>query len=143
MEADANSPVVKLCAQGIAAEMAGRVEEAAELYQQSWVARANDYDACIAAHYVARVQSTPQEALRWNREALRYAEAANDARVEAFYPSLYLNLGKAHEDAGNKEEAKKFYRLAEGKSATLPEGAYADTVRRGIAKGLERMSQQG
>jgi tetratricopeptide (TPR) repeat protein len=143
LEADANSPVVKLCAQGIAAEIAGKVEEAAELYQQAWMARADDYDACIAAHYVARVQRTAQEVLRWNREAVQYAEAVNDARVEAFYPSLYLNLGKAYEDAGNKEEAKKFYGLAEGKTAILPEGAYADTVRRGIAKGLERVSQQG
>ena len=143
MEADANSPVVKLWAQGIAAEMAGKVEEAAELYQHAWMVRADDYDACIAAHYVARVQRTTQEVLRWNREALRYAEAVSDARVEAFYPSLYLNLGKAYEDAGNKEEAKKFYGLAEGKTATLPEGACADTVRRGIAKGLERVSQPG
>jgi hypothetical protein len=71
---------------------------------------------------------------------LRHAAALNDIRVEAFYPSLYLNMGKAHEDTGNTGEAKRFYRLAMEKAAVLPEGKYADTVRRGIAQGLERVS---
>ena len=140
MEIDSNNPVVRLCAAGIRAEMAGRLEEAVGVYQQAWDARADDYDACIVAHYVARVQRTPSEALYWNQESLRRAEAVNDARVEAFYPSLYLNLGKAHEDAGNKEEAKRFYGLAQEKAGVLPEGKYADTVRLGIAHGLERVS---
>jgi tetratricopeptide (TPR) repeat protein len=141
MEVNSNNPVVKLCAEGILAEMAGQLKEAARLYQQAWLARADDYDACIVAHYVARVQSTPQDALHWNQEALRYAETVKDGRVDAFYPSLYLNLGKAYEDAGNKEEAKKFYGLAAGKTAILSEGEYADTVKHGIAKGLERVSE--
>jgi hypothetical protein len=32
-----------------------------------------------------------------------------DDRVREFYPSLYLNMGKAHEDIGNREAAKRFY----------------------------------
>jgi tetratricopeptide (TPR) repeat protein len=139
MEIDSNNPVVRLCAAGISAEMAGRLEEAARLYQQAWDARADDYDACVVAHYLARVQRTRGGVLYWNQESLRRAEAVNDARVEAFYPSLYLNMGKAHEDAGNKDEAKRFYGLAAEKAAVLPEGKYADTVRLGIAHGLERV----
>ncbi len=84
MEIDPNNPVVRLCAAGISAEMAGRLDEAAGLYQQAWDARADDYDACIVAHYLARVQRTPSEALRWNQESLRHAEAVNDSRWKHF-----------------------------------------------------------
>lgn len=120
--------------------MAGKLEEAAARYQQASDARANDYDACIVAHYMARVQQTSDEGLRWNQESLRHADAVNADRVETFYPSLYLNMGKAHEDVGNKDEAKRFYGLADEKAAVLPEGKYADMVRRGIAQGVERVS---
>jgi tetratricopeptide (TPR) repeat protein len=140
VEIDPNNPIVKLCAEGISAEMAGLVDEAASLYQQAWDARTDDYDACIVAHYLARIQRTTQDALYWNTEALRHAETVNDERVVQFYPSLYLNMGKAHEDAGNKEEAREFYGLAVEKAALLPEGKYADMVKRGSAQGLERVS---
>ncbi|RGC68468.1 hypothetical protein C5N14_13190 [Micromonospora sp. MW-13] len=37
--------------------------------------RTDDYDACVAAHYLARQQDDPEEILRWNQEALRHAFA--------------------------------------------------------------------
>ena len=138
MAIDPNNPVVKLCAEGIAAEMAGRASEAAALYQHAWETRADDFDACIVAHYLARVQSTLQDSLHWNEEALRYAQAVDSARVEDFYPSLHLNLGKSHEDLGNREDAKGFYRLAADGATTLPEGRLNDMVRHGAAEGLKR-----
>jgi hypothetical protein len=55
-------------------------------------------------------------------------------------PSLYLNIGKAHEDLGNRERAKRYYELAATKMSHLPEGRYADIVRDGIKRGLERVS---
>lgn len=141
METDPNNPVVRLCAEGINSEMAGKADEATRLYQEAWEARTDDYEACIAAHYLARVQRTPNEVLNWNRESLRYADAVNDERVEGFYPSLYLNMGKAYEDLGKREEARKFYGLAEGKAITLPEGKYGDVVRHGVTEGLKRVAE--
>jgi hypothetical protein len=143
MEIDPNNPVVKLCAEGIAAEMAGRIDDAEKLYQDAWNAKTDDYEACMAAHYVARVQKTPSDSLFWNSESLRYAEGVNDARAAGFYPSLYLNLGKAHEDLGNPAEAEKFYLLAESNVGVLGEGSYAETVRRGVANGLARLRNVG
>ena len=105
---DPNNPVVKLCAAGISEEMAGRRGEAAKLYLDTWSSRTSDYEACIAAHYVARLQSTPEDVLRWNSEALRFAESANDSELRGFFPSLYLNLGKSYEDLKNLADAKKF-----------------------------------
>jgi tetratricopeptide (TPR) repeat protein len=137
METDPNNPVVRLCAQGISAGMGGRADDAKRLYQEAWEARTDDYEASIVAHYLARVQRTPDEVLNWNRESLRYADAVNDERVAGFYPSLYLNMGKAYEDLGKRDEARKFYGLAEGEAATLPEGKYGDMVRHGVAERLE------
>jgi tetratricopeptide (TPR) repeat protein len=141
MDNDPNNRVVRLCAGGIAAEMQGRLDEATRLYQEAWEARQDDYEACIVSHYLARVQRTPNEALAWNQESLRYADAVNDERVAPFYPSLYLNVGKAHEDLGNREDARKFYLRAEANAASLPEGKYGDMVRRGVAEGLRRVAE--
>lgn len=109
---DTSHPAIQLCLQGSRAEFERRLEEARALYQQAWVARTDAYTACIAAHYVARFQADPAETLHWNQLALQYAEAVNDERVTAFYPSLYVNLGRSHEVLGNQAEAKRFYDLA-------------------------------
>ncbi len=60
---------------------------------QAWEAPTDDYEACVAAHYEARHQEGPQDALHWNQEALARAEVVGDDRVRSFYPSLYLNMG--------------------------------------------------
>ena len=101
--------------------------------------RRDDYEACIVSHYIARLQETTEEKLHWNQESLKYADAVNDERVKTFYPSLFLNVGKAYEDVGNKQEARKYYQLAADSLHTLPDGRYGDIVRDGIAAGLRRV----
>jgi tetratricopeptide (TPR) repeat protein len=134
-----DNPVVKLCAEGMQAEAQGRNEAALEFFTQAWDASRDDYEACVAAHYLARQQTTPQEVLRWNQEALQRAEAVGDRRVEGFYPSLYLNMGYSYEVLGNQAEATRYYHLAEVSVEALPEGPYGDLVRDGIARGLQRI----
>jgi tetratricopeptide (TPR) repeat protein len=109
---DVNNRVVKLCVEGSRAEFEGRPQDARDLYRQAWSLTEDDFEACIAAHYVARFQDTPQQTLAWNLESLRRAEAVGDERVEAFYPSLYVNLGHAYEVLGEVDEAQHFYKLA-------------------------------
>jgi len=82
------------------------------LYKQAWEAAKDDYEACIAAHYVARHQESPEETLRWNQEALVRADAVGDDRVRSFYPSLYLNMGQSHEALRHMAEARWYYELA-------------------------------
>lgn len=118
---DADNPVVELCVAGSRAELEGRPEQARALYQRAWKEATNDYEACIAAHYLARFQEGGREALRWNEVALMRAEAAkagDDGRVTSFFPSLYLGLGKAHENLGNEARARHFYSLAQALGAT-------------------------
>lgn len=114
---DLNNPVVKLCIAGSQAEFAGKPEQASALYSQAWQAAPDDFEACIAAHYLARFQKNPEELLRWNQEALSHAERVNDERVKDFYPSLYLNMGRSYELLGNSVEAKRYYDLAAGLGA--------------------------
>jgi tetratricopeptide (TPR) repeat protein len=109
---DTNNPVIQLCIKGTQAEFAKQKDEARGLYQQAWQLAKDDYEACIAAHYMARLQDSAQEELHWNQEALDCATRVKDARVKEFYPSLFLNMGHAYERIGRPDEAKRYYDLA-------------------------------
>lgn len=109
---DTTNPVIQLCIQGALAEFEHRIDDARVLYQQAWDLHADDYEACVAAHYMARFQDTPEETLRWNQIALERANAVSDERVTEYYPSLYLNLGRSLEVLGDQMEAQRYYELA-------------------------------
>ena len=136
-----DNPVVKLCAEGIQAEMAGRHDEAAALYRQAWELRRDDYEASIAAHYLARQQATLADSLRWNQAALDHALAAPPEQIADFLPSLYLNLGWSHEVLGDIAAARVCYGEGAARLGSLPAGPYTDTVRDGLARGLERTAE--
>jgi hypothetical protein len=70
---DISNPVIQLCIEGTRAEFEHRSEDARAYYQQAWEAHTDDYEACIAAHYLARFQENPKESLRWNQIALKHA----------------------------------------------------------------------
>lgn len=138
---DPNNPIVKLCAEGMQAEGEGQLEAAHACFQQAWDTRQDDFEACIAAHFMARHQS-PAETLHWNQVALHHAEAVQDDSVRSFYPSLYLNLGWSHEQLGNLVEANRYYGLATNRLADLPDDPYAAVVRKGVAAGQARVTQE-
>ncbi|NJN81408.1 MAG: hypothetical protein HC802_03420 [Caldilineaceae bacterium] len=107
---DVNNPIIRLCLAGNRAELEGRIADARDLFWQAWERADGDYEACIAAHYVARHQESARDALGWNQEALTRAERVDDPRVQGFYPSLYVNLGYSHEAVGNQAEAQRYYK---------------------------------
>ena len=138
---DPNNPVVKLCAQGIDIEMKGRRDEARSLFLQAWELRQDDVDACIAAHYIARHQETPEETLRWNELALTHAIRASSDAIRSFFPSLYLNLGKSYEDLQNIPRARELYEQGERWLTDVADGGYGDIVRQGLQNALQRVRQ--
>jgi hypothetical protein len=139
---DTSNPVVQLCVAGMQAESEGRSDAARDLFWLAWLARRDDFDACIAAHYVARHQDNPEETFHWNQEALNRADAVGDDRVRDFYPSLYLNMGRSHEDCGDLTKAKRYYALAAAQIDALPPGPYRDMVQGGITEGHGRTSAE-
>ena len=140
---DAANPVVKLCAEGMAAEGEGRRADAKARFEQAWSESRDDYEASIAAHYVARHQATPEATFEWNERALRRAEAVDDERVRGFYPSLYLNYAHSLEQLGRTTEACHYYGLAAARLDDLPPGGYADLVRGGVTAGQRRTCGTG
>jgi hypothetical protein len=136
---DPNNAVVKLCADGMSAEQEGRLADARALFERAWAARSDDFEACIAAHFLARRQDSEEERLAWNEEALRRADAVADDRVSPFYPSLLLNLGHSHEVLGALDLARRYYALAAERVGELDEDRYGSVVRDGLARAKERV----
>jgi tetratricopeptide (TPR) repeat protein len=136
---DPDNPVAKLCAAGMQAEGQGDPEKAQRLFLQAWEAASDAFEACIAAHYVARHQPNPEETLRWDQVAFRLARAGRDDRTSGFFPSLLLNLAHSYELLGDKEQAKQYYQSAMERAKVLPPDQYGNMVRDGISRGLQRV----
>ena len=78
---DTDNPVVRRCVAGIEAEVTGPPGAAGALYEQAWATATDDYEACIAAHYLARHTGSVAEELAWNEIALDRALAVPDDRT--------------------------------------------------------------
>ncbi|MDX2059461.1 MAG: hypothetical protein SFV24_16745 [Gemmatimonadales bacterium] len=139
---DPDNPIVDLCARGMMAEGEGRAEEARALFLEAWSRSRDDFEAAIAAHYLARHQS-PAEGLHWNQVALDRALAAGTERTAAMLPSLYLNLGLSQELTAQPDEAGRAFRRAAEWVSALPDDGYGNMVRRGIEAGLGRVDAAG
>ncbi|MFF0740095.1 hypothetical protein ACFYVL_06800 [Streptomyces sp. NPDC004111] len=133
---DPHNPVVELCTRGMRAEAEGRDDDARALFRQAWDRAADDYEACIAAHYLARHQPTPEETLHWNQECLDRADLVGDDRVTGFYASLHLNMAKAYADLDRPEKAHAHYESAAAHIGAVPPGPYGDGIRMATAEGL-------
>lgn len=135
MELDPENPVVALCAEGMGA--GGDAGAARSCFMRAWESRADDFEAAVAAHYVARIQSDAVGKLDWDVRAVRHAEAARaagDGRVRGLLASLYLNLGDGLLGAGRRDEAREAAAKAEAALALLPDGGYRGFVAAGVAR---------
>ena len=106
------TPSLRLCTECTEAEFDGRLTDARALSLLAWREARTDFEACVAAHYVARYQERLSSQRRWNEEALARAEASDDERVRGLFPSLYVNLGRSLELLGEQAQADHYYTLA-------------------------------
>ena len=134
---DPANPVVALCAEGMAHE--GAPADALRLFERAWAVRRDDYDAAIAAHFIARHQPTPATTLHWNALAVRHAEAVEDGRVAGLLASLYLNLGSSQADVGDAAAGADSVRRAAAHLAALPVDGYREFVALGIRRLAARL----
>ena len=138
MHFDPDNPVVALCAAGMAVE--GDAEQARVLFERAWSIRRDEYEASIAAHFLARHQPTIAETLAWNEQALRHATTVSDGRTVEFLASLYLNVGDSYLAVGRLADAATAAELADANLSVLPAGGYRDFVARGIRGLAERIA---
>ncbi|MEO8329075.1 MAG: hypothetical protein ABI586_03630 [Candidatus Nanopelagicales bacterium] len=138
MPFDPNNTVIALCAAGMAVE--GTPDEARALFEQAWAARQDDYDAAIAAHYLARHQPTPESTLEWNGRAVAHAEAVADDRAGDLLASLYLNWGDSLRTKGDVAAARDAAERAARHLNALPDDGYRALIAQGIARLQARVS---
>ena len=132
MAFDPGNPVIALCAAGMAAE--GTPAEARMKFEQAWAARRDDYDAAIAAHYLARHQDTPAETLHWNTLAVTHYERIADERAQELGASLYLNLADSLAATGREEDARAAIARAAQHVVALPPDGYRHMIEQAIAR---------
>ena len=135
MPLDPTNPVVALCAEGMAIE--GDAVAARALFEKAWEIRSDDFDAAVAAHFLARHQPTPELTLHWNALALDHAARVDDGRAQELLASLYLNLGDSHRVLGNRHDASLAVEQARVALRHVEAGGYRDFVTMGIDR-LER-----
>ena len=141
MEFNLENTVVQLCAKGMELEGLGKLNEASLLFYDAWEKAENDFEKFIAAHYVARRQSSISDKLKWDETALKHALNLDNETVKASLPSLYLNIGKCYEDLNAFEIALKHYEEALSFTKFLPLNGYGNMVKNGIYSGLERVKK--
>ncbi len=135
---DPKNHVIKLCAQGMNLEAAGKIEEAHQLFQQAWESGKNDRELFSAAHFLARNQKDPLAKLDWNLKSLELAKKIQDENVFSTLSSLYLNIGKSYEDLKDVDRANTNYLLALEYARYLKNNAYGEMIKSGISNGLKR-----
>lgn len=117
----------------------GNTKAATDLFLEAWSIASTDFEKVTAAHYVARHQNSITDKLYWDNEALICALRIDDETVKAVLPSLYLNIGKCHEDLNDFKTAKVFYEKGLSFTSFLPDDGYGKMIKAGIMNAMERM----
>lgn len=84
------------------------------LFQNAWQLAGEsgeDFFAVDAAHMLA-IAAPPEEALRWNLDALAFAENSQMPKSRQWLGSLYNNIGWTYHDRGDYELALEFFEKA-------------------------------
>ncbi|MEH0928957.1 hypothetical protein [Micromonospora sp. CPCC 205558] len=96
---------------------------------------------CTLAHYLADLQDSTEAELSWDERALAAVAELTDERaqrhlpalqVQAFLPSLYLNLADCHRRLGNVAAAREHLALAREHLVRLPDDPYGDSIRAAV-----------
>src|SRR5258705_1962407 len=136
---DTNSAVVQLCAAGMAID--GDPVAAQTLFRQAWESRRDDYEASVAAHFLARHQATPSDALHWNYVAAKHAEVVPENRAKPLLASLYLNLADSYLALGQSIEAAAVAERGVACLPFVPPGGYREFIAHGLQRLQARIAQ--
>ncbi|MEU1396406.1 hypothetical protein ABZ403_10130 [Micromonospora zamorensis] len=99
------------------------------------------FHRCTLAHYLADLQATTEAELVWDERALAAVSDLTDERaqrylsslqVQAFLPSLYLNLADCHRRLGNPAQAREHLTRASEHLVHLSDDPYGEAIRAAI-----------
>ncbi|WP_122982169.1 hypothetical protein [Actinoplanes teichomyceticus] len=106
--------------------------------ERLWETADDALHRCTIAHYLADLQGSVEDELRWDELALREFPGLTDERAReydatwqarAFLPSLHLNLADVHRRAGNRGRARHHLTEAVAALDALPADDYGAMIR--------------
>jgi len=107
MEFSPFNPTIKLCLQGMEMEDLAKPDEAIKMFIQAWNEAKNESEKFLAAHYIARLQGSVSDRLKWLEKALQLALIINDDSIQSALPSLYLKLSDCYAQLGQNDKAEE------------------------------------
>jgi tetratricopeptide (TPR) repeat protein len=134
-----------LLERGRALNSSKRKEEALPLFEQAWdCARAIETHglATDAAHMCALASPTPEKAMEWNLEAVRYAERTGDEKALRWLGALYNNIGWEFHEQKRFDEALDMHRKCLDWYADRAAGSRGHSIARwSVAKQLRMLGR--
>ena len=118
-----------LLERGRAFNSSGKPELSRPLFIKAWEigqGAKEDRLAVDAAHMMGIIEP-PEEGLRWNLEAIAYAEQSTDRSAQVWLGALYNNIGVSFLEQEDYENALKYYQ--KGLEWRLKQGSSGKTIR--------------
>lgn len=109
MEFSPQNKIVKLCIKGMALEESGNTEAAGRDFLLAWKEASNDFEKFLAAFFVARHHT---DRLEWLQVSLEHALRENTEAIKSAFPTLYRDIAKCYEEAGDTVKANEHYKRA-------------------------------
>ena len=91
----------------MASEGLGQTEKAKLLFEQAWTEAIRILKNSQPLILLPAIRTDTNGKLKWDETALEMALKIDQESMKASYPSLYLNIGKCHEDLKVISQAEK------------------------------------
>lgn len=110
-QANARTKVRYLLERGRSFNSNKQQDKAIPLFKEAWdVARTAKEDSlAVDAAHMLGIACPPDEAIQWDEEAMRYAEASPDPKARKWLGPLYNNLGWTYHDKGEYQKALELF----------------------------------
>ena len=137
----------------VQAALSGDRSEGRGLLEACWASTDGEEHAkrCVVAHYLADVQDSLEDEIRWDESALRDYQSVGEDDLTAIgipsasglAPSLHLNLGDGYLRRGDLSAAREELDAGLECVGTLGDDGYSAMIRKGLSGLAERLNERG
>ncbi|MFN8169728.1 MAG: hypothetical protein U0S36_13220 [Candidatus Nanopelagicales bacterium] len=138
--------------QAVQTVLSGDPVEGRRLMEAAWAGTDEDDRAMrsVLAHYLADVQDTLDDEIRWDESALRNLPLVADDELAAIgiasaaglASSLHLNLGDGYLRRGDPVPPRREQESGTAALGALDDDGYAQLIRQGLERLGERLAEQ-